>query len=187
MGRRTAAKSSAVPVELDIQKILNEQFASRPEAALDLQIAERTLERWLKAGEGPPVTWLRKRQFLSAVPWQSSSEAPAAQVGESGGAPTTPNLVPRDEQSSAADAIEQCLTVADIGGKLRLSDDTVRRLFAHEEGVLRVGHPTLLKGRKYRRRYYSLRIPLSVFLRVRDRLQRPQPGPEPRQSRRKSA
>jgi hypothetical protein len=65
MGRRTAAaKSSAALAGLDIQRIINDDFASRPEAALQLEVAERTLERWLKQGDGPPVTWLRKKQFF---------------------------------------------------------------------------------------------------------------------------
>jgi hypothetical protein len=68
------------------------------------------------------------------------------------------------------DAVEQCLTVADIAGKLKLSEDATRRLFVGEPGVLRIGKPTRLVGRKYRRRYFVLRIPLSVFLRVQDRL-----------------
>ena len=49
---------------LDIQKILTEDFASRAEAALYLEIAERTLERWLLRDEGPPVTLIRKKQFF---------------------------------------------------------------------------------------------------------------------------
>jgi AraC-like DNA-binding protein len=66
--------------------------------------------------------------------------------------------------------IEEYLTVADIAQKLKLSEDSVRRLFADEEGVLRIGNGTRLVGRKYRRHYFTLRIPMSVFLRVQDRL-----------------
>ena len=66
--------------------------------------------------------------------------------------------------------LEQCLTVADIASKLKLSEDAVRRLFSAEPGVLCIGHPTRLVGRKYRRRYMTLRIPISVFERVLDRL-----------------
>jgi hypothetical protein len=70
------------------------------------------------------------------------------------------------------DAVEECLTVAYIAGKLKLSDDTTRRIFEDEPGVLRIGQPTRLVGRKYRRRYFVLRVPMSVFLRVQDRLRR---------------
>ena len=87
------------------------------------------------------------------------------------------------ETSTIAD-VEQHLSISDIAGKLRVSEDKVRRMFCDEAGVLKIGHPTLLAGRKYRRRYYTLRIPMSVFLRVVGRLQRPQPSPEPRQRRR---
>jgi len=66
--------------------------------------------------------------------------------------------------------IEPHLSVPYIAEKLDLGEDLVRRLFAEEPGVLHIGYPTRLVGRKYRRRYVTLRIPLSVFLRVRDRL-----------------
>jgi hypothetical protein len=49
---------------VDIQKIINKDFCSRPEAAVYLNIAERTLERWIKLNIGPPVTLIRKRQFF---------------------------------------------------------------------------------------------------------------------------
>ena len=68
--------------------------------------------------------------------------------------------------------IEQALTVAEISQKWRFSEDKVRRIFDQEDGVLRFGHPSLRVGRKYRRRYYSLRVPLSVFRRVEDRLRK---------------
>ena len=66
--------------------------------------------------------------------------------------------------------IEQCLTVADIAPKLKLSTDAVRRLFQDEAGVLKIGHETRRIGKQYRRHYFSLRIPVSVFQRVEDRL-----------------
>lgn len=91
----------------------------------------------------------------------------------------TPEPTPRNEQTPiVADEIEPTLTVAEIAGAWKKSADTVRRLFLDEPGVLRFGHGTLLAGRKYRRRYFSLRIPLSVFQRVEARLQRPRPSPE---------
>jgi hypothetical protein len=67
---------------------------------------------------------------------------------------------------------EPTLTVRDIAQHWRKSADTIHRLFANEPGVLRFGHPTQRRGRTYKRRYFSLRIPLSVFERVRDRLER---------------
>jgi hypothetical protein len=50
--------------QLDIQKIIAEDFDSKPEAALALDITERTLDRWLEQGNGPPVVLIRKRQFF---------------------------------------------------------------------------------------------------------------------------
>ena len=66
---------------------------------------------------------------------------------------------------------EPTLTVEDIAVQWRFSRDTIRRMFENEPGVLRVGHETQRIGRKLRRHYFTLRIPLSVFLRVQDRLQ----------------
>ena len=75
------------------------------------------------------------------------------------------------------EVIEQCLTVGDISTKLRLSDDTVRRMFEGEAGLLKVGHETQRIAKGYRRRYFTLRIPLSVYLRVQDRLQQREKKP----------
>ena len=77
------------------------------------------------------------------------------------------------------DDIEQCLSPDQIGSKLAMSTDKVRRLFVDEPGVLHIGHPTLQKGRGYKRRYFMLRIPISVFLRVQDRLKAPRPKQTP--------
>jgi hypothetical protein len=41
------------------------------------------------------------------------------------------------------DAVEECLTVAYIAGKLKLSDDTTRRIFEDEPGVLRIGQGSI--------------------------------------------
>jgi hypothetical protein len=68
-------------------------------------------------------------------------------------------------------SMEPSLTVREIATRLNTSTDTVRRIFAEEPGVLKIGQPRRKVGREYRRRYFVLRIPLSVFLRVRDRLQ----------------
>jgi hypothetical protein len=48
-----------------------------------------------------------------------------------------------------------------------LSEDTVRRLFAREPGVLHLGRE--VKGGAYRRSYTTLRIPQSVLERVHKR------------------
>jgi hypothetical protein len=49
---------------LDIEKIIAEDFASKPEAALYLGVVERTLDRWVERDDGPPVTLIRKKQFF---------------------------------------------------------------------------------------------------------------------------
>ena len=90
-------------------------------------------------------------------------------------------MKPHDPPSDpAALEIEPMLTVADISGAWQKSHDTVTRIFVDEPGVLRFGHGTLAEGRKYRRRYFTLRIPLSVFLRVQERLQLPRSSSERR-------
>jgi hypothetical protein len=93
-----------------------------------------------------------------------------------------PELVPRNDESTSADAIERAYTVKYIAEQLTLSTDTVRRLFECENGVLRIGNPSRRVGRKLKRAYFTLRIPLSVYLRVQDRLQ--QREKKPPQSRR---
>jgi hypothetical protein len=66
---------------------------------------------------------------------------------------------------------EPSLTVKEIADGWQISRDSVRRIFSDEPGVLRIGHETRLVGRKYKRRYFTLRIPRSVYLRVLDRMQ----------------
>jgi hypothetical protein len=80
---------------------------------------------------------------------------------------------------------EEVFTVAEIAIRWKRSGAAVTRQFIDEPGVLRFGHPTLLKGRKYRRRYFSIRVPKSVLERVEDRLKMPRPQ-EPRQQRRRA-
>jgi hypothetical protein len=60
-------------------------------------------------------------------------------------------------------------TVAEIAELWKLSDDTVRAIFEHEQGVLVFGDDRS-NGRK--RRYVTLRIPEDVARRVHERLQR---------------
>jgi hypothetical protein len=60
-------------------------------------------------------------------------------------------------------------TVSEIAGILRVSDDTARKIFASEPGVLRIGSSKPARGRI--RGHVTLRVPVDVFLRVHRRLQ----------------
>ena len=73
-------------------------------------------------------------------------------------------------EEAAQVKLEACLSAEQIAGCWGKSEDTVRRVFAEEPGVLWFGHGSLLKGRSYKRRYFSMRVPMSVFLRVQDKL-----------------
>jgi AraC-like DNA-binding protein len=66
------------------------------------------------------------------------------------------------EMPSAA-SMERHYSVAQVAAQWGLSEDTVRRLFEHEPGVLVIEPP---RGRYSRRRYRTLRIPESVIARV---------------------
>ena len=91
------------------------------------------------------------------------------------GAPVKPELL--------AGEIEKMLTVEYIARQWQLSTDTIRRTFENEIGVLKVGHETQRIAKGYRRRYYTLRIPLSVYQRVEDRLRlREQKPPQRRRA-----
>jgi hypothetical protein len=59
------------------------------------------------------------------------------------------------------DINENCLTVAEVAGRLKVNEETVRRLFQNEPGVIVICFP-----RRGKRVYRTLRIPESVFLRV---------------------
>ena len=63
------------------------------------------------------------------------------------------------------DASEVYLTVTEVADRLKVNEDTVRRLFLNEPGVLVICFP-----RRGRRVYRTLRIPESVFGRVITRL-----------------
>lgn len=65
--------------------------------------------------------------------------------------------------------VELHYTVAEIAEKWKLSEDVVRRLFEKEPGVLVLGKDGTTNGR---RRYTTLRIPVSVVERVHKRLSR---------------
>jgi hypothetical protein len=58
-------------------------------------------------------------------------------------------------------------TVTDVAGRLKINEDTVRRLFLNEPGVLVICFP-----RRGRRVYRTLRIPETVLQRVVTRLTR---------------
>jgi AraC-like DNA-binding protein len=63
-------------------------------------------------------------------------------------------------------AIEKHYSPAQVAERLGLSDTKVRRMFQNVPGVLKVGEPSRRLGRKLKRRYYTLRIPESVALKV---------------------
>jgi hypothetical protein len=51
-----------------------------------------------------------------------------------------------------------------------LSAASIRLLFEHEQGVIRLGLPSRRSGRGLKRSYYSIRIPASVAQRVHKRI-----------------
>jgi hypothetical protein len=61
---------------------------------------------------------------------------------------------------------EQHFSVKEVAQMWKLGVDLVRKLFEHEEGVLRICHPESL----HKRRYTTLRIPESVLRRVHRKL-----------------
>jgi predicted ArsR family transcriptional regulator len=60
---------------------------------------------------------------------------------------------------------ESYLTVIEVAERLKVNEETVRRLFLNEAGVVVICFP-----RRGRRVYRTLRIPESVFQRVLTRL-----------------
>lgn len=63
-------------------------------------------------------------------------------------------------------ALERHYTVAEVAALWNLSDDTIRKIFRDQPGVLKIGSPE----RKFKRGYISLRIPESVLQRVHNQL-----------------
>jgi len=59
------------------------------------------------------------------------------------------------------DVDEEYLTVTEVAERLKINEDTVRRLFQNEPGVIVICFP-----RRGRRVYRTLRIPGRVFQRV---------------------
>jgi hypothetical protein len=66
-------------------------------------------------------------------------------------------------------AFERHYSIKQLAEWWGLGDDVVRRIFAHEEGVLRIAHPETL----HKRGYVTLRVPESVARRVHRRLTEP--------------
>ena len=64
-------------------------------------------------------------------------------------------------------ACERVLTVSEIVENLKIDRHVVMRLFAHERGVICIGNRETQRGK---RKYRTLRIPVSVFNRVVARL-----------------
>jgi len=63
-------------------------------------------------------------------------------------------------------AFEHHYSVQQVSQMWGLGADAIRKLFEHQEGVLRISHPETL----HKRRYTTLRIPESVLRRVHRRL-----------------
>jgi hypothetical protein len=64
-------------------------------------------------------------------------------------------------------AHEPHYTVSDVGSMWSLSPDAIRRLFADEPGVIRIG---AVRRSRFKRPYVTLRIPASVLERVHRRM-----------------
>jgi hypothetical protein len=93
----------------------------------------------------------------------------------SNSAPHSPAVpVPASEGSSSYPApLEPHYKVSEIAQQWNVSEDTVRRMFSDEPGVLKIGEGSRLlrgRGKRYKRRYFVLRIPHSVLVRMTDRL-----------------
>jgi AraC-like DNA-binding protein len=71
------------------------------------------------------------------------------------------------EMPEGTPSMTQHFTVSQVAAQWGLSEDTVRRLFEREAGVLVIEPP---HGRFSRRRYRTLRIPAAVVERVHHRL-----------------
>jgi hypothetical protein len=77
------------------------------------------------------------------------------------------NCANGESMAVQASETEAYLTIADVAERLKVNDETVRRLFVSEPGVVIIAFP-----RKGRRTYRTLRIPEPVFRRVVTRLTR---------------
>ncbi len=72
---------------------------------------------------------------------------------------------PLAHNSDSANATDAFLTLAEVAERLKVNEDTVRRLFLNEPGVVVICFP-----RKGKRVYRTVRIPEPVFQRVVMRL-----------------
>jgi AraC-like DNA-binding protein len=63
-------------------------------------------------------------------------------------------------------AFEKHYSVAEISERWGYSEDTIRRLFRDEPGVLKVGSPET----RYKRKRWQLSIPESILVKVYQRL-----------------
>lgn len=63
--------------------------------------------------------------------------------------------------------VEKHYSVSELANIWNLSDNTIRRIFENEPGVLKWG----AKEGRFKRRYTTLRIPATVAAHVRRRLQ----------------
>lgn len=63
-------------------------------------------------------------------------------------------------------ALERHYTVAEVAALWNFSDDTIRKIFRDQPGVIKIGSPE----RRFKRGYISLRIPESVLQRVHNQL-----------------
>jgi hypothetical protein len=69
--------------------------------------------------------------------------------------------------ASGVPAIERHYTVAELSKLWLFSENTIRRLFSAEPGVVRIAR----QGTRFKRGYTSLRIPERIALRVHRRMQ----------------
>jgi hypothetical protein len=67
-----------------------------------------------------------------------------------------------DGAAASSSALEPHFSIADVAALWNLSDDVVRDIFRHEDGVLGIG----TVSSRGKRRYMTLRIPASVLERV---------------------
>jgi hypothetical protein len=67
-------------------------------------------------------------------------------------------------------ALERHYSAAELAEIWNLSSRKIRDLFRDEPGVIAIGAGTRKDGRKYIRRYFTLRIPESVAIAVHTRM-----------------
>jgi hypothetical protein len=61
MTKQQAVELTADQATQNISETLLADFLTHDEAAAELKICERTLDRWRRLGEGPPITKLGRR------------------------------------------------------------------------------------------------------------------------------